>query len=213
MKMERGILRCQPLQGDAHLLLIRLGFRLNCQGDHRIGKLHAFKGDHRIRGAQGIAGGDILQSDAGGDIPGPQLVHLVAIVGVHQHNAPDALLLALNRVPHRIAFFQHAGVDADKGELAHVGVGHQLEGQGGERLAIVRMALGGCPLLIDAFNSRNIKRGWHQLHHGVKHALYPFVFKCAAAEYGLDLTGHGAGAQAADNLRLLQIAVFQILIH
>jgi hypothetical protein len=37
-------------------------------------------------------------------IPGVQFVNFMAIVGLHQHDTPDALFLALHRVPHRIAF-------------------------------------------------------------------------------------------------------------
>ena len=49
MQTERRIFRRQPLQRDAHFLLVRFGLRLNRQRNHRLRKLHALKGNNRIR--------------------------------------------------------------------------------------------------------------------------------------------------------------------
>ena len=49
MQTERRIFRRQPLQRDAHFLLVRFGLRLNRQRNHRLRKLHPFEGNHRIR--------------------------------------------------------------------------------------------------------------------------------------------------------------------
>jgi hypothetical protein len=40
-----------------------------------------------------VSGCHIFQPNAGRDITGAQFIHLVAIVGMHQHNTPDALFL------------------------------------------------------------------------------------------------------------------------
>ena len=142
-----------------------------------------------------------------------QFVNFVTVVGLHQHDTPDALFLALHRVPHRIAFLQRPGVDADKGQLADVGVGHQFERQRRQRLIVARMAFRRLAFLIHALYRRNIQRRRHQLHHRVEHALHAFVFKGAPAEHRLDLPLHRALAQTGDDLRLVQLAGFEVFIH
>ena len=127
MQAERRIFRRQTLQCDTHFLLIGLGFRLDRQRNHRFWEFHALKRDHVIRIGQCIARRDIFQSNTGGNIPRPQLVDFMTIVGMHQHNASNTLFFPFNRVVHRVAFFQHAGIDTDKGQLTNVRVGHQLE--------------------------------------------------------------------------------------
>ena len=213
MQTKRRIFRRQPLQGDTHFLLIGFGFRFNRQRNHRLRELHPFEGNHRIRGAQRVAGSDILQADAGGNIPGVQFVHLMAIVGLHQHDASDAFFLAFHRIPHRIAFFQRPGIDADKGQLSDIGVGHQLEGQRRERFVVVRVTFSGLPFLIHALNRRDIQRRWHQLNHRIEHPLHAFVFKRAAAQHRLDFALHRTLAQSGNDFRLAQLAGFEILIH
>lgn len=111
--------------------------------------------------------------------PACGFVNFVTVVGLHQHDTPDALFLTLHRVPHRIAFLQRPGVDADKGQLADVGVGHQFERQRRQRLIVARMAFRRLALLINALYRRNIQRRRHQLHHRIEHALHAFVFKGA----------------------------------
>ena len=48
--------------------------------------------DFRI--AQRLAGGDVLQAHAGGDVAGADLLDLFTLVGVHLQDPADALLLA-----------------------------------------------------------------------------------------------------------------------
>ncbi|MNT02433.1 hypothetical protein D3C72_1369300 [compost metagenome] len=129
VQAERRIFCRQALQRDPHFLLIGLGFRLNRQRNHRVRELHTLQGDQVIRIAQGIARRDIFQPHAGGDITRTQFIDLMTVVGMHLHNTPDTLFLPFHRVVHRIAFSQHAGIDTDKGQLADVRVGHQLERQ------------------------------------------------------------------------------------
>ena len=55
----------------------------------------------------------------------------LAAVGVHAHQSPDALSLATAGVEQRLAALHSSRIDAKVGELAHVGIGHRLEDQGG----------------------------------------------------------------------------------
>ena len=45
--------------------------------------------------AERVAGARVLEADRGGDVAGVDLLDLLALVGVHLQQAPDALLLAL----------------------------------------------------------------------------------------------------------------------
>jgi hypothetical protein len=131
---ERRIFGGQAAQRDAHLLLVGLGLGLDGLRDHGLGEDHLLERDDRIRVAQGLARGHVLQAHAGGDVAGQDFLDLFTLVGVHLQDPADALLLAADRVVDRVARLQHARVDAHEGQLADVGVGHQLEGQRGELL-------------------------------------------------------------------------------
>ena len=72
--------------------------------------------------------------------PRADLVALLAVVRVHLEDAADALRLAGGRVENLVALGDAARVDADVRELADVGVGHDLEREGGERLVHGRAA-------------------------------------------------------------------------
>ena len=43
------------------------------------------------RGGQRVAGDDLLDADAGGDVARVDLLDVLAVVGVHHQDAPDAL--------------------------------------------------------------------------------------------------------------------------
>ena len=71
------------------------------------------------------------------DVAGEHLGDVVAMVGVHLQDAADPLLLVLARVVHIRARLERAGVHPEVGELAHEGIGHDLEGDGREGLVVV----------------------------------------------------------------------------
>ena len=98
--------------------------------------------DHVVGIAERLAGGDVLQADAGGDVAGAHFLDFRALVGVHLQQATDALLLALDRVVDRVAGVQHARIDADERQLADERVGHDLERERRELLAVVGLADG-----------------------------------------------------------------------
>ena len=89
---------------------------------------------------QRVAGAGVLEADAGHDVAGAGDVEVLAVVGVHQQDAADPLLLAGAGVQDGVALLDLARVDPEVGEAA-VGVGDDLEGEGGERLADVGLAL------------------------------------------------------------------------
>ena len=73
----------QTVQGDAHLFLVGLGFRLDRLGDHRLREEHALENDHLVRVAQRVAGRDVLQADRRRDVTGVHFLDFLADVRMH----------------------------------------------------------------------------------------------------------------------------------
>ena len=199
----------QALQRDAHLFLVDLGLRLDGLRDHGLREHHALEHHDGGRVAQRFAGGHVLQAHAGGDVAGADFVDFHAVVGVHLHDTADALLLAADRVVDAVALGQHARVDAHEGQLADERVGHQLERQRRELLAVVGLAGDRLLVVVHALDRRNVHRRRHEFDHGVEHALHALVLEGRAAQHRLDFAGDGARAEAGLDLVLGQIALLR----
>ena len=162
-----------------------------------------------VLGAQGVAGGGVLQAHDGDDVASGHGVDVDALVGVHLQKTADALLLVLRGVQHVAAGVQMPGVHAQVGELAHVGVGHDLEGQGRERgLRIGRTILFLAGLGVHALDRRDVHRGRHVVDHGVQQLLHALVLVGGAHEHGVDLAGDDALADGG-----LQLLDGDFLLH
>ena len=97
---ERGILGHELGERDAELLLVGLRLRLDRDLDHRLGKFHLLE-DHRLlRIAQQCRRCALLEAGQRHDVAGISLLDVLAVVGVHQQHAADALLAILGRVEH-----------------------------------------------------------------------------------------------------------------
>ena len=94
---EGRVLLGEALEGDAELVLVGLGLRLDGDLDDRLGEGHRLEHDRVLRVGQRVAGEGVLEADGRGDVARVDLVDLLAVVGVHLEDAPDALLLALRR--------------------------------------------------------------------------------------------------------------------
>ena len=126
---EGRVLLGQALQGERELVLVGLRLRLDLDLDDGLRERHRLEDDLVVRIGQGVAGEGVLEADGRGDIAGVDLVDLLAVVGVHLEQAPDALLLALGRVHHIGAGLELARVDPEERQLADERVGGDLEGQ------------------------------------------------------------------------------------
>jgi hypothetical protein len=105
-------------------------------------------------------------------------------------------------------------VDADVGELADVGVGHDLEGESCERL--VDVSLAGDRLArvgIGALGRRNVKRGRQVVADCVKKLLDALVLVGRAHEDEVDLVGDDALAQGSLDLVDRRGLVLENLLH
>ena len=188
--LEGGVFFRQLDQRHGHLILTGLGLGLDGHLNDRIGEDHALQHHLILFIAQGIGGGGVLQAHDAADVAGVNRFDFLTMVGVHHDQTAHALTLLLGRVEHVAAAGHRAAVNAGEGQLAHEGVGHDLEGQSGEGLVIGGMTV---DLLfgivgIHALDSRNIQRGGHVHHDGVQQGLYALVAVGSAAQH----RGHGA---------------------
>jgi hypothetical protein len=201
---KRRIFLRQTAKCDTHLLLVRLGLRLDCDVDHRLRENHPLERDDRRRIAERLAGGHVLEADTGGDVAGEDLLQFFTIVGVHLQHATDALAAPLDRVVDGVARLEHAGVDANKGQLPDIGVGHQLEGKRRELGAVGRLARIRLAVLQLAGDRRNIDRRRQQIDHRIEHALHALVLESGSAKRRLNLAGDRAIAQTPDDIGLVR---------
>ena len=138
---ERRVLLGERVEGLGQLVLVGLGLGLDRDVDDRLGEGQRLEDDRVARVAEGIAGRGLLEADGGDDVAGEDGVLVLAVVGVHLEQPPDALLAVLGRVHHARPLAQGARVDPQVGELADERVGHDLEGQRREGRGVVGRAL------------------------------------------------------------------------
>jgi len=106
---------------------------------------------------------------------------------VHHQDPADALGAAGRDVEDAAAGLELAGVDAEEGELADVGVGGDLVGERCERLGVVGLALGRTALVLaldrlGALDRRHVERAGQEVDDGVEQRLDALVLERGAAE-------------------------------
>src|SRR5699024_2219454 len=203
----------QTRQRDTHFFLVGLGLGLDGLRNDRLGELHALKKNVRIQIAKGFTRCDVFQTHDGSNIACVDFLDLVAAVGVHLQNATNAFALALGRVVHGVARTEHTGINPHKRELTDVGVGHQLEGQGGKLAGVIGFARDGLFVVINTLNSGNVDGRGQVIDHGIQHALNALVLEGRAAQDGLDLASDGTNANAFVDFCLGELALFEVFVH
>ena len=83
VNLKGGIFLSELRERHAHLFLVGLGLGLNGDRDDRRRKFNRLEHDWRAVGADGVAGSDVLQPNAGADVAGVDLIDLFALIGVH----------------------------------------------------------------------------------------------------------------------------------
>ena len=123
-------------------------------------------------------------------------------------------------VEHAAAGGELAGVDAEVGQLADVGVGHHLEGEGGEGGVVVGGALGlGRPAVLallgglEPLDGGHLERRGEQLDDRVEQRLDALVLEGGAAEDRRDLDVEGGPVQGLDDPLVRDLLVVQVGLH
>ena len=211
---ERGVFLGELAERDPHAILIRLGLRLDRDGDHGIGELHPLERDGGTAIAQRLAGRHGLEPHRGGDVAGPDLRNLLAVVGVHLKDASDPLRAALDGVVDPVSGLQDPRIHAEEREGSDVRVGGDLEREGRERLVI-----GGAALFLRLARVHGpADRGYFvgrrkEFDDGVQERLDALVLECRAAQHGHHFVGQGPDSQAAADLVRRQLPRLQITLH
>ena len=163
--------------------------------------------------AQGVAGGRVLEAEAGDDVAGVGHVEVLALVGVHQQDAAEALAPLLDRVVDLVALVDRARVDAEVRQLAER-VGDDLERQRGERRLVVGLA--GDVLVaaqVRALRRRDVERARQVVDDGVEHRLDALVLERRAGEHGHEVAGERADADDLLQVGLGQRLVGEVLLE
>src|ERR1700689_150432 len=213
--LEGRVLLGEPLDRGAQLLLVALGLRLDGDVDHRGRERHPLQ-DHRRRDrGQRVARGGVLQAHHGHDLPGHRERALLALVRVHLVDLADPLPAALDRVQHVAARLQGARVDADVGELAEVLVGHDLEGERGERRLGVGAPLYRRVLVAYrvALDRRDVDRAWQVVHDRVEHRLDALVLERGPAQHRGQRARDRGAPDRRDELLLGRLGALQVQLH
>ena len=188
MDAERGVFFRELVERDAHLLLVGLGFRLDRDGDDRLGEFHTLERDDVLLVDEAVTRRDVLEADRSSDVAGAHLFELGAVVRVHLQNTADALALALDGVVDRVARVQDARIDAEERQVTDERIRRDLERERGERRVVGRgpAALG--LVLEDTFDRRTIGRRRQVVDDGVEDGLDALVLERRAASHERDLT-------------------------
>src|SRR5579883_576562 len=214
MHAEGRIFLRKPRECLAHLVLVGFGFRFDGNGNNRGGKIDGFEDDLLVFIAKRVAGGDALEAHTSGDIARVHGFDFLALIGVHLEQAADAFAGALGRVVDVAAGFEHAGIDADVGDVADKRVGHDFEGQGGERLVIRGTTEFGLVIAgVNAFDGRNIEGRREVIHDGIEERLNAFVLEGGAGKHRHNLHRQGRFADGLAHLFERKGAFAQILVE
>ena len=191
--VEGRVLLGESLDRDAQLVLVALRLRLDGDVDHRRGERHRLEHDRVRRVAQGLARGGVLQAHDRDDVAGAHRVDLLALVRVHPVDLADALLAVLHAVQDLGAGVQATRVHAQVGQLAQVGVGHDLERERREGLGVAGLALDDDVLVahLVALDASDVERARQVGDDRVEHGLDALVLEGRAGEDGRDLVGQG----------------------
>ena len=133
---------------------------------------------------------------------------------MHHQDAAQTLIAVLVGVVHSGACGAGTGVYAEEGQLTHIGVGHDLEGQSGERLVIrgrsLFLFLG---LGIDTLDVRNVHRRGHIVHNGIQQLLNALVLIAGTADHRNHMVVQGRLTDDALDVRYGEFLTVQIFHH
>ncbi|CBH24153.1 Translation elongation factor G (EF-G) [Salinibacter ruber M8] len=183
--VERRVLLGELRKAVGQLVPVGLGFGLDRNPNDRLREVHGLEHDRMVRVTDRVSGLEVLRTDHGGDVPGADHVHVLPAIGMHEHHAPDALVLVPGGAVNAGPRLQRAAVDADERQLPDVRVRRDLERDRAEGLVLPRMA-GDVLLLVLRVVARNgghVVRARKVVRNPVEHALHARVLEGRAAEH------------------------------
>ena len=125
-----------------------------------------------------------------------------------------ALALVLGGVEHGGAGVQRTGIDAEEAQTAHIGVGHDLEGQRGEGLVVrglaVLLLIG---LGVDTLDSGDVGGGGHIVDNSVEQLLHALVAVGRTADDGDHLHGDSGPADGRTDLVGGDLLALEVHLH
>ena len=151
----------------------------------------------------------------GHDVAGDDLLDVAAVLAAHHLEGADPLVLALLDVVDVVAVGgKPAGVDADKGQLADVGVHHDLEAEGRKRVVQVRLHLDGLLALI-RLDAADVHRGGEVIRDEVQHLRHPDVRRRRPRQDGHHAARDDGHLQRSGQVRLGHgpFSFVQVLLH
>jgi hypothetical protein len=194
--LEGRVLLGELGEADAHLVLLGLGLRLDRDVDDGVGELDGLEDDGVSLVAQRVTGTRVLETHGCDDVAGVAGLTVDTVVGVHLEDAAQALALVLGGVIHVAAGLGMARVDAEVGELADEGVGHDLECQRREGLVRISLASDGVAGLgLGTLDVGHVERAGEIVDDSVEELLDALVLVGGAHEDEVELVGDDALAK------------------
>ena len=182
--MKRRVLRPEFLKRLVEFFFVGRRAQLHREINHRLRKLERPVPDGVLRVAQGVPRERVLESGDGDDASRARGVQSRTLVRKHLKNPRGALLLLPAGVVDPLPDGQPTRVDPQIRQ-APAPIGHDLEGQSGERgVGGVVPGSRGSALRSDARNGREIAGGGQGVHDRVEQGLDTHVSKTRAAQDG-----------------------------
>ena len=179
---EGRILFGETAECHAQFFLVGFGTGFDGHRDDRFRESRGLENHVVVFGGEGIAGGDILDADHGGDVTGVAGVDVLMLVRLDLNQTADALGAAGAGIVNRVALADDAGINAEENQFANELVGPEFESEGNELFVVrgddfdVFLVVVG----VHADRRRNVERAWEVVDHRIKQILDTFVFKSGA---------------------------------
>src|SRR5207302_9016552 len=116
--------------------------------------------------AEGVAGGDVLDSDNGRNVARIAGLDVFAFVRLNLNQTGDALAFVRARIVDGVAFTEGARINSKENEFADKRIAPKLERERAKVAVVVRWRLHRLVRIgIHTFGRRNIERAWEEIGH------------------------------------------------
>ena len=191
-----------------------MGLGLNGNRDHGFRELDHLHDNRAVLARKGLARADLLQSDGSSDITGLNVFQILALIGMHLQQPPDALTMTPRGIHDRGAGRQFPRVHPKIDELANMRISNHLEGQ--RRKGSVRIGTDFHRIMIFGFESRgrgNVERGRKVVNHRVEQRLHTLVLERRPTQHGNDLVLYGGFAERPTDQVFGNRGIFEIRLE